>query len=78
MLWTEIYAMQQTQHTTTKNFTLQDFLRELWGKNRSLATIRAYHPDLLQFFRFLEETNLTAAGPKDVTKVDITELRAEI
>ena len=63
--------MQQTQ--IIKNLTVQDFLRDLAGKNRSLATIRAYHTDLPQFFRFLEETNLTATSPEGVTKADISE-----
>ena len=49
------------------------FLDALSGKNRSQATIRAYHTDLLQFLTFLHETNVLIAAPKDVQKIDILE-----
>jgi integrase/recombinase XerC len=47
------------------------FLDALAGKNRSQATIRAYQTDLLQFIRFLHDTNVLMASPRDVQKVDI-------
>ncbi len=49
------------------------FLDGLSGKNRSQATIRAYHTDLLQFLTFLHETNVLIAMPKDVRKIDVLE-----
>lgn len=49
------------------------FLRSLEGKNRSEATRRAYHTDLLQFFIWLKENNSYATSPDKITKADVTE-----
>jgi site-specific recombinase XerD len=49
------------------------FLDGLSGKNRSQATIRAYHTDLLQFLTFLHETNVLIIAPQDVQKIDVLE-----
>src|ERR671915_1198047 len=49
------------------------FLDGLSGKNRSQATIRAYHTDLRQFLTFLHETNVLIETPQDVQKIDILE-----
>ncbi len=49
------------------------FLDGLSGKNRSQATIRAYHTDLLQFLTFLHESNILIAAPQDVQKLEILE-----
>src|SRR5918992_3621577 len=49
------------------------FLDGLSGKNRSQATIRAYHTDLQQFLTFLHESNILIAAPQDVQKLEILE-----
>src|ERR687895_659478 len=49
------------------------FLDALSGKNRSQATIRAYHTDLRQFLTFLHESNVLIAAPHDVQKIDVLE-----
>jgi site-specific recombinase XerD len=67
--------MRETRDGTTPSLTLEKglaiFVDALAGKNRSQATIRAYQTDLLQFIRFLHDTNVLIASPKDVQKVDI-------
>jgi integrase/recombinase XerC len=55
--------------TLEKGFAV--FLDALSGKNRSAATIRAYQTDLRQFIRFLHDTSVLMAFPKDVQKVDV-------
>lgn len=52
---------------------LEAFLDALSGKNRSLATIRAYRTDVLQFITFLHENNVAITLPSDVGKVDVLE-----
>ena len=47
------------------------FLDSLMAKNRSSATIRAYHTDLVQFAGFLKETTVAASRPQDVSRADI-------
>jgi site-specific recombinase XerD len=68
--------MTQTR-TGTPPITLEKalalFIDSLSGKNRSLATIRAYQTDLLQLIAFLHDTNVLIAKPQDVQKVDILE-----
>src|SRR4051794_19384739 len=49
------------------------FLAALAGKNRSVATIKSYGTDLVQFVRFLHETNAAVSWPDQVEKLDITE-----
>jgi integrase/recombinase XerC len=66
--------MRQTrdgQSPLTLEKALAVFLDALAGKNRSLATIRAYQTDLLQFIHFLHDTNVLIVTPQDVQKVDI-------
>ncbi len=53
--------------------TLSAFLDGLNGKNRSPATVLAYKTDLLQFFRFLQESNFTIERPADVSRAYITD-----
>jgi site-specific recombinase XerD len=55
--------------TLEKSLTV--FLDALSGKNRSVATIRAYQTDLQQLITFLHDTNVLIATPQDVQKVDI-------
>jgi hypothetical protein len=58
--------MTQTRGGTppiTLEKALALFLDSLSGKNRSQATIRAYQTDLLQFLRFLHDTNVLITTP---------------
>jgi site-specific recombinase XerD len=59
------------QSPITLEKSLAVFLDALSGKNRSAATIRAYQADLLQFIRFLHDTNVLIASPQDVQKIDV-------
>jgi site-specific recombinase XerD len=69
--------MTQTRGGTIPSITLEKglaiFIDALAGKNRSQATIRAYQTDLLQFIRFLHDTNVLITSPHDVQKVDVLE-----
>src|SRR6266480_6904318 len=60
-------------HTTTLEKGLATFLDGLHGKNRSVATIRAYQTDISQFISFLHANNVSIQTPADVEKVDIVE-----
>jgi integrase/recombinase XerC len=60
-------------HTITLEKGLTIFLAGLSGKNRSVATIRAYQTDIQQFLSYLHETNVSIHTPADVEKVDIVE-----
>src|SRR2546423_2680857 len=62
---------QQQPMTLEKSLAL--FLNALSGKNRSVATIRAYATDIQQFISFLHEISVSAGTPQDVEKVDILE-----
>jgi site-specific recombinase XerD len=70
--------MLQTTTSNTRRFqgSIDAFLRSLQGKNRSTATLKAYHTDLLQFSIYLQEHNLAATEPDRVTRTDITEYLA--
>src|SRR6266699_2129400 len=59
--------------TITLEKGLATFLNALSGKNRSAATIRAYHTDIQQFLSYLHETNVFIQTPADVEKVDVVE-----
>ncbi len=65
------------QTTQTRQYTFQEtltaFLRDLSGKNKSVATCKAYQTDLSQFFIFLTANSVTATAPAAVTKLDISE-----
>src|SRR3989440_2234852 len=60
-------------HTITLEKGLATFINALSGKNRSVATIRAYQTDIQQLLSFLHETNVSIQTPTDVEKVDIVE-----
>jgi integrase/recombinase XerC len=57
---------------------LAAFLDAMLGKNRSVATLRAYRTDVLQFIIFLKENNVAIAGVGDVGKVDVLEYMAAL
>lgn len=59
--------------TITLEKGLAFFIDSLSGKNRSAATIRAYHTDVLQFVSFLHGNNVLIVKPEDVQKVDVLE-----
>ena len=63
--------------TPNRQYTFQEtlaaFLRDLSGKNKSTATIKAYQTDLTQFFSFLAANSVTATAPAAVTKLDVSE-----
>jgi integrase/recombinase XerC len=68
--------MRQTgadMHTITLEKGLATFLDSLAGKNRSAATVRAYHTDIQQFLSYLHATNVSIKSPSDVEKVDVVE-----
>src|SRR5215212_8826607 len=70
-------AAMPARAATRAPLTLEEaataFLKALAGKNRSPATITSYGRDLVQFVRFLHETNVAATTPDHVEKLDITE-----
>lgn len=68
--------MQCPSDRLTLEKALEDFLRAMEGKNRSEATIRAYHTDVLQFIIWLRQNDLTITNPAHVGKIDITEYLA--
>jgi len=60
-------------HTITLEKGLAIFLNGLAGKNRSVATVRAYQTDIQQFLSYLHATNVSIKTPADVEKVDVVE-----
>src|ERR687883_534965 len=60
-------------HTITLEKGLATFLNTLSGKNRSVATIRAYQTDVAQFISFLHANNVSILTPADVQKLDVME-----
>src|ERR671923_1985358 len=60
-------------HTITLEKGLATFLDALSGKNRSVATIRAYQTDISQFIAFLHATNVSIHTPADVKRLDVME-----
>jgi site-specific recombinase XerD len=52
------------------------FLRELEGGNKSTLTLTAYKTDLLQFFQWLTENDVTVMTPDQVTRGHINEYLA--
>src|ERR671936_383922 len=60
-------------HTMTLEKGLATFLNALSGKNRSVATIRAYQTDISQFIAFLHANNVSILTPADVQKLDVME-----
>ena len=55
-----------TQHTTFEQHVVS-FLQELEGGNKSQLTLTAYKTDLIQFFQWLSENNVTVI-PGQVTR----------
>src|SRR5712692_2543720 len=51
---------------------------ELSGRNVSLATITTYEASLVQWFRYLHETDGTVETPADLTRQTITEYLAHL
>ena len=60
-------------HQLTLEQSLTEFLNALAGKNRSVATTKAYAADIHQFITFLHETNITIACPAHVQRADVTD-----
>src|SRR5262245_50801983 len=59
--------------TMTLEKGLATFLDSLHGKNRSVATIRAYQTDIAQLISFLHANNVSIQTLADVEKVDVVE-----
>lgn len=57
--------------TITLEKGLTFFIDSLSGKNRSVATIRAYNTDVLQFIVFLHDNDVTKTDTVDVAKFDV-------
>jgi integrase/recombinase XerC len=53
--------------------TLEQFLSELSGKNRSPLTIRCYGIDVSQFLSWISENDLTVSTPAAITKSHLSE-----
>ncbi len=53
--------------------TLEQFLSDLAGKNRSVLTIRCYGIDCRQFLTWIQENDLTVTQPADITKSHLSE-----
>jgi integrase/recombinase XerC len=53
--------------------TVEQFLSELSGKNRSSLTIRCYGIDCRQFLSWIQDTDLTLTHPADITKSHLSE-----
>lgn len=78
----QIEENQATVGKRTDSPTLEEyaaaFVRELQGKNRSSATIRAYTTDIEQFIDWLHQNNLVALCPHDVVRADLSEYLASL
>jgi integrase/recombinase XerC len=64
-----------TQQTTFQQHVVS-FLRELEGGNKSTLTLTAYKTDLLQFFQWLSENDMTVTVPDQVTRGHVNEYLA--
>src|SRR5713101_376996 len=64
-----------TQQTPFEKNVLA-FLRELEGGNKSTLTLTAYKTDLLQFFTWLAENDITVTIPGQVTRGHVNEYLA--
>ena len=64
-----------TQQTTFQQNVLA-FLRELEGGNKSTLTLTAYKTDLMQFFTWLSENDVTVTVPGQVTRAHVNEYLA--
>jgi site-specific recombinase XerD len=52
---------------------MQAYLKTLEARNRSQATIQAYHTDIAQFITWLRETNITIETANDIERLDVIE-----
>lgn len=64
-----------TQHSPFEK-NVGSFLRELEGGNKSTLTLTAYKTDLLQFFNWLAENDMTVTIPGQVTRGHVNEYLA--
>src|SRR5947209_10316011 len=64
-----------TPQTTFQQNVLA-FLQELEGGNKSTLTLTAYKTDLMQFFQWLAENDVTVTTPSLVTRGDVNEYLA--
>src|SRR5881275_1739666 len=64
-----------TQQTTFEQ-NVSSFLQELKGGNKSTLTLTAYKTDLLQFFQWLAENDITVTIPGQVTRGHVNEYLA--
>ena len=64
-----------TQQTTFEQNVLA-FLQELVGGNKSTLTLTAYKTDLMQFFQWLSENDITVTIPGQVTRGHVNEYLA--
>src|SRR5437899_5891404 len=64
-----------TQHSTFQQ-TIISFLQELEGGNKSQLTLTAYKTDLMQFFQWLSENDVTVTIPGQVTRGHVNEYLA--
>src|SRR2546421_13024420 len=64
-----------TQQTTFEK-NVSSFLRELEGGNKSTLTLTAYKTDLMQFFQWLSENDITVTIPGQVTRGHVNEYLA--
>ena len=64
-----------TQQTPFEQNVLA-FLRELEGGNKSTLTLTAYKTDLLQYFKWLSENDVTVTIPGQVTRGHVNEYLA--
>src|SRR5947209_16418747 len=64
-----------TQQTTFEK-NVSSFLQELEGGNKSQLTLTAYKTDLLQFFQWLSENDITVTTSGQVTRSHVNEYLA--
>jgi site-specific recombinase XerD len=64
-----------TQQTTFQQ-TIISFLQELEGGNKSTLTLTAYKTDLMQFFYWLSENDMTVTIPDQITRGHVNEYLA--
>src|SRR5216684_4935767 len=64
-----------TKHSPFQQ-TINSFLQELEGGNKSTLTLTAYKTDLIQFFQWLSENDVTVTIPGQVTRGHVNEYLA--
>jgi site-specific recombinase XerD len=73
---TAIGAGEQHQRPLTLEQARDAFIRVLEGKNRAVATIKAYAADLGHFIDWLAHNNMVATTPEQIQRADITDYLA--